>query len=116
QQQLNDELSRLLSILDRIKHYPNSTSDDDDDDQGKSDDKQNANNQSVFIYPKRMFTSGRNGDDDLSIDIEEKSRRLLGLKRRLTLVHSILQTVNSRVKKLLLAHDSRVLRQLSTNN
>ncbi|XP_027203163.2 uncharacterized protein LOC113797048 [Dermatophagoides pteronyssinus] len=125
QQLLNDELSCLLSILDQIKS--NSSSNDnnqnDDDDRKKS----NNDNQSVFIYPKRMFQSGGNdggniGDgDDLSIDIETKSRRLLGLKRRLTLINSILQTVNSRVKKLLLSYDSRILRhqqqqQLSTTN
>lgn len=46
--------------------------------------------------------------NDITIDIEDKSRRLLGLKRRLTLVHSILSTVNSRVKKMLLAHNSRI--------
>ena len=133
QQQLNDELSRLLSILDQIKQYPNNSTnvnnDDDDDadnqlDTTKQDDisatQQQQQQQAVFIYPKRMFTTtstgGHNCDDDLAIDIEEKSRRLLGLKRRLTLIHSILQTVNSRVKKLLLAHDSRVLRQLQTSS
>nr|XP_027203163.1 uncharacterized protein LOC113797048 [Dermatophagoides pteronyssinus] len=112
QQLLNDELSCLLSILDQIK----SNSSGNDNNQNGDDDRKKSNNdnQSVFIYPKRMFQSGNDGNigdgDDLSIDIETKSRRLLGLKRRLTLINSILQTVNSRVKKLLLSYDSRILR------
>lgn len=59
----------------------------------------------LVVYHNAIFTSNCN---EISIDLEEKSRHLLALKRRLTLVHSILQTVNSRIKKILLSQNSRV--------
>ncbi|KPM05536.1 hypothetical protein QR98_0040010 [Sarcoptes scabiei] len=46
----------------------------------------------LVVYHNAIFTSNCN---EISIDLEEKSRHLLALKRRLTLVHSILQTVNT---------------------
>ena len=39
-------------------------------------------------------------DDVMATVLEEKSKKLLNLKRRLTLVHTILQTCNERTKKL----------------
>lgn len=86
QELLNQEIIHLLQVLHQIKLQESIP--------GVSADLSTA---------ARHRTSG-----DISADLEEKSRRLLGLKRRLTLVHSILQTVNSRTKKLLLAHNSRI--------
>lgn len=87
QELLNQELNHLLQVLHQIKLQESIP--------GVSAD--------FSAAAARHRTSG-----DISADLEEKSRRLLGLKRRLTLVHSILQTVNSRTKKLLLAHNSRI--------
>lgn len=90
QELLNQQLNALLVVLHQIKlqeSIPNS---------GLTPSVGGA-------AAARLRTSA-----DISADLEEKSRRLLGLKRRLTLVHSILQTVNSRSKKLLLAHNSRI--------
>ena len=39
-------------------------------------------------------------DDVMTTVLEEKSKKLLNLKRRLTLVHTILQTCNERTKKM----------------
>lgn len=43
-------------------------------------------------------------DDVMATVLEEKSKKLLSLKRRLTLVHTILQTCNERTKKLCVSH------------
>lgn len=43
-------------------------------------------------------------DDVMATVLEEKSKKLLSLKRRLTLVHTILQTCNERTKKLCASH------------
>lgn len=107
QQYLYDELCQLLTLLNKIKQYPcDRFPVSENETKNLESPSGTNNNKSVFVYPKQMYPASIS---DISIDIEEKSRRLLGLKRRLTLVYSILQTVNSRVKKLLLAHDSRML-------
>lgn len=98
QQLLNQQLNLLLHTINQIK----------DDQQSFGVDTVNSN----VIYAKSpaMATGA-----DMWANLEDQSRRLLGLKRRLTLVHSILQTVNSRTKKLLLAHNSRVMARKANN-
>lgn len=95
QELLNQELNHLLQVLHQIKLQESIP--------GGADITAASSSSSASSTAARHRTSG-----DISADLEEKSRRLLGLKRRLTLVHSILQTVNSRTKKLLLAHNSRI--------
>lgn len=41
---------------------------------------------------------------DLTLVLEEKSKKLFSLKRRLTLVHTIIQNVNERCRKLMIAN------------
>ncbi len=95
QELLNQELNHLLQVLHQIKLQESIP--------GGADITASSSSSASSSTAARHRTSG-----DISADLEEKSRRLLGLKRRLTLVHSILQTVNSRTKKLLLAHNSRI--------
>lgn len=84
QESLNKELDELLMVLEKIRSVETLTELDEE-------------------TKIKYKLSG-----DIATDIEHKSRQLLGLKRRLTLVHSILQTINSRTKKLLLTHSSRI--------
>ena len=86
QQNLNQELDHLMGVLEMIRQAEKFDTLEDE------------------VRARYRLTG------DIAADIELKSRQLLGLKRRLTLVHSILQTVNSRVKKLLLSHNSRINR------
>jgi len=46
----------------------------------------------------------RTDDDSMTQLLEDKSKKLLALKRRLTLVHTIVQTCNERTKKLISSH------------
>lgn len=96
QELLNQELNHLLQVLHQIKLQESIPG-------GADITAASSGSSASSSTAARHRTSG-----DISADLEEKSRRLLGLKRRLTLVHSILQTVNSRTKKLLLAHNSRI--------
>ena len=41
---------------------------------------------------------------DLSAVIEDKTKRLVALKRRLTLIHTIVQNANDRTRKLIASH------------
>lgn len=52
---------------------------------------------------------------DLTLVLEDKSKRLLALKRRLTLVHTIVQNVNERCRKLILAHQNQNQNQNQTD-
>lgn len=92
QQLLNQQLNQLLHVINQIK-----------DEQQQQ--QQLMGGDPNIIYAKSQALIG----GDIWANLEDQSRRLLGLKRRLTLVHSILQTVNSRTKKLLLAHNSRII-------
>lgn len=103
QELLNQELNSMLTLLHQIQNLDSSV----------APTSRSVSSLSIHSVPDSEVASvssiprGRISAD-ISVDLEDKSRRLLGLKRRLTLVHSILSTVNSRVKKLLLAHNSRL--------
>jgi hypothetical protein len=43
-------------------------------------------------------------DDSMTVLLEEKSKKLISLKRRLTLIHTIVQTSNERARKLITNH------------
>lgn len=43
-------------------------------------------------------------DDSMAVILEEKSKKLISLKRRLTLIHTIIQTCNERARKLISNH------------
>ena len=43
-------------------------------------------------------------NDQMAVILEEKSKRLIALKRRLTLVHTLLQNSNERCRRLIVQH------------
>lgn len=43
-------------------------------------------------------------DDSMTVVLEEKNKKLISLKRRLTLIHTIVQTCNERSRKLISSH------------
>ncbi|KAI1295601.1 SNARE-associated protein Snapin [Halotydeus destructor] len=53
-------------------------------------------------------------EDSLTATLEEKSKKLVALKRRLTLVHTILQNSNERCRKLMMNHKLQPIQQSSS--